>query len=207
MRGVKNYKQPSIVSGLTVKEILSLEPDKLMKLNKKDLQKITGRLVSAGNKRIRRAREQDITSPAFAYVENEGGLFSTKGKTINQLRTEFVRARNFLTAETSTIKGAKKFKSESIALLKKEGVVISSDNFDRIMKLYETLRKNDKTITERSLKYNVFKELENIVDDNRTNDDILSEMTNKINKIYEDEQRRINSNGGVSGFFNMGSNS
>ena len=196
------YKQPSIVSGLKIKDILNMDVSDFNKLGKKDLQKVTGRLVSAANKRYRRATAAGVTSPAFSYVEKTG-VFSTKGKNINQLRAEFVRAKNFLEAETSTIKAAKQFMKESIEALKKEGVTLTEDNFKDVMKLYESLRKEDKTIMERRLKYSVLQELESYVtESNLPYEDILTVMKNKLDKIYVEEQKLLENNG-VSGFFEM----
>lgn len=196
------YKQPSIVSGLKIKDILNMDVSDFNKLGKKDLQKITGRLVSAANKRYRRATAAGVTSPAFSYVEKTG-MFSTKGKNINQLRAEFVRAKNFLEAETSTIKASKQFMKESIEALKKEGVDLTEDNFKDVMALYESLRKSDKKIMERRLKYSVLQELESYVtEDNLPYEDILTVMKNKLDKIYVEEQKLLENNG-VSGFFEM----
>lgn len=199
-RGVKEYKQPSIVSGKSVKDILSMDVSEFNKLGLKDMQKITGRLVSAGNKRLRRAEEKGITSPAFAYIENSGGYFSTKGKNLNQLRAEFVRAKNFLEAETSTIKGAEKFINESIKALKNEGVNVSRDNFQEVMKLYESLKRDSPKVAERGLKYAVLQELSSFVESKKDPDDILTSMRNSLDEIYEREQENLE-NEGVSGFF------
>ncbi len=201
MRGVKEYKQKSVVSGLSIKKILEMTPGDLNKLGKKDLQKITGRLVSAGNKRIRRAEEKNITSPAFAYIRDNGGVFSTKGKNLNQLRSEFARARNFLTAETSTIKGAEKFRDESIANLKEVGVNISPENFDKVMSAYETLRRSDKSIIERGLKYSVLNEIETMVDTKLSEDEILADITKRLKDIYKKEQDKIDY--GVGQYFTI----
>lgn len=197
---MREYKQPSIVSGKSVKDILSMDISDLNKLSQKDLSKVVGRLVSAANKRLARAKEKGITSPAFSYVEKNGGKFSTKGKTLNQLRAEFVRAKNFLEAETSTIKGAEKFVNQSINALHKEGVDISKDDFQEVMQLYESLRRDDPKVAERGLKYAVLRELSEKVESKLDGEEILTAMQNNLDKIYEKEQDLI-SGDGVSGFF------
>lgn len=201
-RGVKEYKQPSIVSGKSVKDILSMDVSEFNKLGLKDMQKITGRLVSAGNKRLRRAEEKGITSPAFSYVENNGGAFSTKGKTLNQLRAEFVRAKNFLEAETSTIKGAEKFINQSIEALHKEGVDINKSDFQEVMRLYESLKRSDPKVAERGLKYAVLRELSEKVESKLDAEEILTTMQNNLDSVYESEQDRLAGND-VSGFFTI----
>ena len=201
-RGVKEYKQPSIVSGKSVKDILSMDVSEFNKLGLKDLQKITGRLVSAGNKRLRRAEEKGINSPAFSYVREHGGMFSTKGKTLNQLRAEFVRAKNFLESETGTIKGAEKFINESIEKLRSEGVNIDRGSFDEVMRLYESLKRSNPKVAERGLKYAVLQELSEKVETKLNSDEVLTAMQNSLDDIYESEQEGL-SQDGVSGFFTI----
>lgn len=202
MRGVIEYKQKSIVSGLSVKKILSMDVSEFNKLNKKDLQKITGRLVSAGNKRLRRAEQAGVTSPAFAFIRDNGGFFSTKDKNINQLRSEFVRAKNFLESETGTIKGAIKFRKESIAALKKEGVTMSEETFDIVMRSYEKLKELDENVKERSLKYAVLQEIQEMTDTELDEDVIATTLQKRVDEIYKKMQRE-NAYNGVSGYFEM----
>lgn len=202
MRGVTQYKQKSIVSGLSVNKILNMDVRDFNKLGIKDLRKITGRLVSAGNKRIRRAREAGVTSPAFEYVERTGGMFSTKGKNLNQLRAEFVRAKNFLQSQTGTIKGAKKFKDDSIKFLHREGVDISSDTFDDVMRAYETIRRSDPKVAERRYKYAVFNEIESLVQKGYDNETVKAKIKEDLDNIYEKSQREQEIEG-VSGFITI----
>lgn len=202
-RGVNEYKQPSIVSGKSVNQILSMDVDALNKLGKKDLQKITGRLVSAANKRIRRAKEKGVDSPAFAYIRDNGGKFSTKGKTLNQLRSEFVKAKNFLEAETSTVKGAEQFKAESIALLKDVGVNVSNENFDTVMKAVTNLMRNNKQVASRGMKYRMQEEAEILAKQGYTQEQIESELDAEINKLYEKMIDEYNIDG-TQQFFDMG---
>lgn len=103
------------VKGLKISDILNIDLDAFNKLNESELRALTSRLVSAGNKRIRRLQEHDINSPAIQHLGKEKG-FSTKllsdiskQQRVNALRGEFARARSFLTSETSTIGGYKKF--------------------------------------------------------------------------------------------------
>lgn len=202
MRGVTEYKQKSIVSGLSVKKILSMDVSEFNKLNKRDLQKITGRLVSAGNKRLRRAEEAGVTSPAFAFIRDHGGFFSTKDKNINQLRSEFVRAKNFLESETGTIKGAVKFRKDSIAALKKEGVTMSEETFDIVMRSYEKLKELDENVKERSLKYAVLQEIQEMTDTELDENVIATTLQKRVDEIYKKMQRE-NAYNGVSGYFEM----
>ena len=91
-----NYKNPSIVSGISISDILSMDNATFDSLGEKPLRMIVGRLVSAGNKRLRNFEKKQETSPAERYVMEHGGMFSTKGKNLNALRAEFKRAKDFL---------------------------------------------------------------------------------------------------------------
>lgn len=103
------------VKGLKITDIMNIDLDTFNRLNESELRAITSRLVSAGNKRIRRLQSKNINAPALQGLGKEK-TFSTKlssevskQQRINKLRSEFARARTFLSSETSTIGGYKKF--------------------------------------------------------------------------------------------------
>lgn len=198
MRGVKEYKQKSIVSGLKIKDILSMTPKQVSKLNKSDLQKITGRLVSAGNKRLRRAEKAGVTSSAIRYIQKTGA-FSTKGKDINQLRSEFKRARNFLQAKGGTIKGARRIQKETVKAMNKKGLNIEREVLDKTLELYETLRSEDKRITGEEMKYTVIDKIDRLVDQKVSDRLILKLLRKKVDDIYKQKEKKVN-RGGVSQF-------
>ena len=103
------------VKGLKITDIMDIDLDAFNRLTESDLRHLTSRLVSAGNKRIRRLKAKDINSPALQGLGREMA-FSTKlpkgtsrQQRVNKLRAEFSRARSFLTSETSTVSGYKAF--------------------------------------------------------------------------------------------------
>lgn len=103
------------VKGLKITDIMNIDLDTFNRLNESELRAVTSRLVSAGNKRIRRLQSKNINAPALQGLGKEK-TFSTKlssevskQQRINKLRSEFARARTFLSSETSTIGGYKKF--------------------------------------------------------------------------------------------------
>ena len=59
------------------------------------------------NKRLTRLEASNLTdSPAFQTATKDGKVrFGVRGKNYNQLQQEYARLRNFLEAETSTIRG------------------------------------------------------------------------------------------------------
>lgn len=131
----RKYKKRSIVSGKSVYDILHMSIDDFEKLGVKDLQKVVGRLVSAGNKRLRSFERAGESSPATRYIlEKSGGMFTTKGKDLQGLRSEYKRAKGFLMSETGTRAGWNKVRKKTIKSLKKKGVDIRGDVERKIFK-------------------------------------------------------------------------
>ena len=129
------------ISGLSIDDILELSPDILNSLNRQDLAKLTSRLASAGNKRIKRLEESEIgeTSPALQGLK--GKKFSVKNKNVNELRNEFKRVKTFLSAKTSSITGWKKTRLETT---KRSGFGTDTNSAKKFWELYNTFEKNNK---------------------------------------------------------------
>ena len=103
------------VTGLSIGDIMNIDIETFNKLGESDLRRITSRLVSASNKRIRALEKKGITSPAYRSLGTSRS-FSTKlpkgtnaTQRVNKLREEFSRTRSFLSMRTSTITGYKSF--------------------------------------------------------------------------------------------------
>ena len=93
---------------MTVRELLDIDISDVNKFNEKTLRAAVQTLSDAANKRVRRINAAGVISPAVRAVEQHG-KFTPKGKSRNQLLSEFVRTVNFLQSETSTVAGARKF--------------------------------------------------------------------------------------------------
>lgn len=200
----RKYKQPSIVSGMSVQDILNMDINTFNKLNTTDLRKVVGRLVSAGNKRLRSFERAGERSPATRHVAKSGGKFSTKGKDLNALRSEYTRAKNFMQAKTGTRKGWKQVKKETIASLKKNGVEMTERQFDDVWTAYEDLKELSPEVANRGLKYSVLKDVANMVTDtNKSADEIAIALNENLSRIYEEQAGLNNGVDGVSGFFEI----
>lgn len=199
----RNYKNPSIVSGLTLNDIINMDITTFNNLSLSDLRKVTGRLVSAGNKRLRNFRKNKESSPATRYIERSGGDFSTKGKDIGGLRAEYTRIRNFLTSDTSTLKGWRKVRKETRRGLEKAGITVSKENWDKMWKAYEELKEKSPEVANRALKYAVLKDIADMADnDDLTEEQIVQDLEKKISKIYEDYME-MNKDVDISDFFEI----
>lgn len=191
------------VKGLTIEDILNLDSEAFNKLGVSDLRQVVGRLVSAGNKRLRSFASAGEDSPAVAYIARSGGAFSTKGKSLNQLRAEYVRAKNFFRAETGTRGGWRTVKRKSIAALKKAtGIELTEEQFGKFWKSYEKLKQLDKSVAEKSFKYVVLQHIRDLVDDSQLSpEDIATRLSAQLGEIYEQRAALDNDVDGVSGFF------
>ena len=200
----RKYKKPSIVSGMTIHDILNMDNKTFNSLNTSDLRKVVGRLVSAGNKRLRSFESKGESSPATRHVARTGGEFSTKGKDLNALRSEYTRAKNFLQSKTGTRKGWKQVKKETISGLKKHGVEMTEQQFNDVWKAYEDLKELSPEVANRGLKYSVLKDVANMVTDtNKSADEIATALHENLSSIYEEQAGLENGIDGVSGFFEI----
>lgn len=198
------YKQPSIVSGMSVQDILNMDNATFNKLTESEMRKVVGRLVSAGNKRLRSFERSGESSPATRHVEKSGGVFSTKGKDLNALRAEYTRAKNFMQAQTGSRKGWTKTKRETIEGLRKQGVEMSEKQFENVWKAYEDLKELSPEVANRGLKYSVLKDVANMVtDENKSADEIATALHENLSQIYEEQARLDHDVDGVSGFFEI----
>ena len=207
----REYKQQSVVSGMSVQDVLNIDNNLFNSLTESDLRKVVGRLVSAGNKRLRTFERNETQSPAVGQVKRSGGAFSTKGKDLAALRAEYSRAKSFLQAKTGTVKQWNKVKQDTIDSMKKRGVEISKNQFDTVFKIYDRLSELDPTIEDKRYKYKIIDEISNElaealedeedVDQDTLIEDVVSGMMDQIAEIYEEEQQDVA--GGVSEFFDL----
>lgn len=205
---MKKYKNPSnifsSVTGKSVEELLDIDIDNFNMLDEKYLRKVVTRLVSAGNKRLKRLSKSDVYSPAMYSVMYWGdGKFSVKGKNLNQLRAEFVRIRNFFEMETSTVIKAKKVRDTVINNMAKEGVHITKEQYNRVFRAYEELKKRHPEIANKAFKYRTLSEITRN-DHPEDVEKMISDMEKKLNNIYEEEMGEINIDE-FSSLFNLGS--
>lgn len=202
MPDYKEYKNPSNVSGKSIKDILSITPQELNKMDISDLRRTVGRLVSAGNKRVRRFTNKGESSPAVEKLMRSGGLLSTAGKNINQLRMEFARARNFLTSDVSTRRGWERVKKETVNALQKHGVNVGKKDFEIFWKAYENVKEKNPEIANKALKYAAMKEVAEIVNEKKYTDaeNVAEIIKSRLESSYESMMENDESATGISDF-------
>ena len=196
------------VKGLKISDILNIDLDTFNNLSESDLRKITSRLVSASNKRIRRLKEHDINSPALRGM---GDLesFSTKldetispQQRVNQLRHMFSQMRSFLTSETSTIKGYKKYTDRMVdaiarSMNKDKRTIEEKLGKDGIKKLYNIFhwaQKNGYVTSYRGADgspqaRNVIADI--LIDNPNADEESIKQwISNTADKLYEEQEKK-----------------
>ena len=102
---------------MTTEEIINLDIEDIQKLSTKQLQRLTTQIVSTANKRVKALQSAGLEdSLILTQMKDFSGRFSSKieGKNkLNRLRNTFSNVRNFLLAETSTVRGYKKYNRET----------------------------------------------------------------------------------------------
>lgn len=102
---------------MTTEEIINLDIEDIQKLNTKQLQRLTTQIVSTANKRVKALQSAGLEdSLILTQMKDFSGRFSSKieGKNkLNRLRNTFSNVRNFLLADTSTVRGYKKYNRET----------------------------------------------------------------------------------------------
>mgnify|MGYP006932840722 CR=1 FL=1 len=128
----KQPKTPFYTEGMTVKEILNISPDKLVRLNKRDISRALRTVALAANKRVSRLKKYatktkegyipkktgkyQIATMALNWVTHDGkdrAKFGVrKSATRNQMLKQFSTIRQFMSMKTSTVSGAVKVRKE-----------------------------------------------------------------------------------------------
>ena len=190
--------------GKSIGDISNMSIEELNAMDRPTLAKAVSRLASAANKRLKRFEGFELESPATKSVEKSGGKFGTRGKTLNQLRSEFIRAKNFLGNKTSTIKGYKQFKKDFFDRVEAKTDVrkeLSDSELNRYWDIYSKCA-NLQPFVEGSPK------LQKIVFDifikhqDEDSEDILTRVQQKFDIWYK-EQQEIENEFDTSTFFRV----
>lgn len=191
---MKKQKATINVNGLSIDDIMNKDWNDLAKLNLVDLKALTQRLVSASNKRLKRLESSNVGdySSALQGRKKSGGRFSTKGKNINELRSEFRKAKTFLKSKTSTITGTRKVintmsKKITGSGLDKVGGFKSERTYKRFWNLYHDLEQTQNGLIgivggSAEVQKIVYDAMKN----NRSNAGAIKEINQRLDELYED---------------------
>lgn len=187
---------------MNVEKLLNLDISDISKMTRKELAKNTSILGSAVNKRVKRFGNKNIATRATEGLKNSGGNISVKGKNINQLRHEFLRAKTFLQAKTSTHRGYVKTQKE---IEKRLGGAISPSESKLLWGAYNKISEIDGYFTKLfgSEQTQIFLRNEIVENLDITNEELIQKGVDRINLLYEQSEESENE---ISDFFELGGN-
>lgn len=165
------------------------------------LKKEVSRLASMANKRLKRLELKGYTdTPSFqAWESDRGGVkFSVRGKSYNELQSEYWRVKKFLDARTSTIRGANNYLREIARGIGADQMDIKdlknySKNFFR---LADRIKQYDKSLgnAARALDYQrIWQEINTLIEDDETAYKLALEANDSIDNLDELLERFISS--------------
>ncbi len=174
-----------IIAGKSTQELLDLNPDAL---SAADLRQVVSRIASAGNKRLKRLENAGVSSRAADVVAETGGKFSVKGKTEEQLRSEFMREKNFFERKTSSLRGIKEIRRETARTLRERGVTdVDEQKIGDTFALYDKLKEKMPEVANKNLKYAVINAISELSDDLDVEEKILA-MQEQLQELYEEQE-------------------
>lgn len=198
-----------IVTGKSVEDILNMPLHEVNKLTDIELKALTGRLVSAGNKRLRRYEAKTGELPNAGKSGDYSNVkFSVAGKDRMQTLEEFKRAKSFMKAQTSSLRGTRAVKKESQRELKDNfNITVSDDDYDLYWKAYSRLKELHPEVDERNYKYIVLAHMDKMIAQRREKGKTYKSyktfaraIEKKLTDIYQ-TNKEIENSVATSGFY------
>lgn len=184
-------------------DILKLDPDIIARMDKDALTLTVDRLAKNANRKLNEFRAVNTESPATRWAERSGGAFTSKGKSFNQLRHEYIRISNYLQSQTGSLEGFRNLRNEIVTKLLKEDIEITEEDYDKFWKAYERLKEIDPAVKEKSLKYKVLKYISYMVQSDRRHSarTIAENISKRLEDIERENENDTGDDYGVSQFF------
>lgn len=186
---------------MSVKSMINIDIEKFNKLKADELRDMIRKMSIVSERRIKTLEKNELYTPAYySFMNGEVDLTTKNEKfteikkpstsidamTIQELRSEFRRQKNFLKAETSTVKGYEEYRRDVIRKMKEEGIKITQKQYGKFFTAYERLRELDSSIAERGYRYSVFKTLSSYIIDKKYDiDEAVIKIYEELENIYE----------------------
>lgn len=157
-----------------------------MAKNVSHLRAVVSRVASAANKRMRSLEKAGINSPAFA--EARGKRFSTAGMNEAQLKAEYLRARQFMSSPTSTVKGAKAWREKWQKELADSGIPSTEEQAEKLHSVMSRLYDISPAMHDKDFYYEMLSRVEQTINDEPMLgiDDLTEKFNAQIEDIYYD---------------------
>lgn len=170
------------------KQYLDWDSDTLNKKSRAELAQVVGKFRDVAHKRIKRIQASGLTSHAYNQLLDRGiDRFSTKGKNLNQLRSQYVLLNNFLNSKSSSISGIRKIRQNVIKSMNEKGIEIPKDFYEDFWKNYEKYQELYGDIFSRTkYKYKILEEISvRMNSGKRLNVKFFEQIKKEVDKMYQ----------------------
>lgn len=160
---------------------------------------IMRRLGNAVNKRLKRLNDEKILTPAKMRLEQSGGKISIKGLSQAELKSEFLRAKQFLKSSLSTVGGyrelEKQIKEEQENYRstgnKTKSLIGSQDSYTLglAFSYYDVLSETEPDIAKIREKYKIVEYIADRIEGGLDYDRIIKSTMRYLQREYEKNQR------------------
>lgn len=171
---------------MTINDIMEMSMSKFEQYTPTQQREITSRLASAANKRLRTLQKSDIENPATLRLNMSGGKISVRGKSGDELKQEFFRAKQFLQSKFSKKSEWKKFEK------KINQNYNNNENMGLAFSYYDILQEIDPNISALREKYRLVDQIADYIKEGNNADEIIRKSKEYLDKRYFEEQERYN---------------
>ena len=185
----------------SAKQLTRLKYDTINRMSERELKDVLLKMGNTINRRLKGFERRDEESPAIYELKKSGGAISVKNKNVNQLRAEYIRARDFLNTKTSTQKGYYNTLDRIKYGLHKEGIDLTRKQVANVMKTYTKVKNESSQAKLADIRYDIIDYIRKLPDKDTIDEKMLKTLNN-LNEIYEDAQKRARDVFSASKFFN-----
>lgn len=172
------------------KQYLDWDSDTLNKKSREELAQVVGEFRDVAHKRIKRIQASGLNSHAYNQLLDRGiDHFSTKGKNLNQLRSQYVLLDNFLNSKSSSVSGIRKIRQNVIKSMAEKGIEIPKEFYEDFWKNYEKYQELYGDIFSRTkYKYKILDEISVRMNSGKTlNAKFFEQIKKEVDKLYQDD--------------------
>lgn len=172
--------------GKSTAQLADLSLGEFSALTRRELAQVVSKMSATANKRLKGLRELDVESPAYKSAMKSGGKFSVRGKNINELRSEYMRVKNFLESKTSTKRGF--YQVEKDFLQRIGRTEIDNDVRSKMWDVYNRIQESMQPFIQGSGDRQKF--IYDVVEDNPylSIEEIIDKVKAELTNDYEEEE-------------------
>lgn len=186
----RKKSEPVYKGGYNAKEMTEIDLDTLNRMSRSELAKVVSRMTDVTKKRMKTLEKNEEFTPAYYGLKEKSmnGDLSVKGKNVNELRAMYKQQKSFITAKTSTMKGA-----EAVKQAEAKRLGVSFTNKDEAKAFWQQYNKFIETAEGKQAVYNQGSNVvqqqiaDMVVNDEMSEEEILQQLQEMYEDEFEDE--------------------